>query len=211
MKIALIGATGNIGNLIAREALHRGHGVTAITRRTAGLPQELEGVQVGKADILDSAALAEAVRGHDVLASAFGPGPESAELVVDAARAIVAAARAAGIKRVVVVGGAGSLEVAPGVQLVDTPGFPEAYKAYAIAHRKALAVFQEAGDLDWTFFAPAAMIGPGEKTGKFRIGVRNLIADSEGQSTISYGDYADAFVTEIESGKHLKEILTVAY
>ena len=109
------------------------------------------------------------------------------------------------------VGGAGSLEVAPDVQLVDTPDFPEVYKAYAIAHRKALAVFQEAGDLDWTFFAPAAAIGPGPTTGKFRIGVRNLIADSQGNSAISYGDYADAFVTEIESGKHPKEILTVTY
>lgn len=123
----------------------------------------------------------------------------------------MAAARAAGIKRVIVVGGAGSLEVSPGVQLVDTPGFPGMYKPYALAHREALAVLWEAKDLDWTFFAPAAEIGPGEKKGNFRVGSRTLIADASGHSQISYGDYADAFVTEIETGRYLKEIATAAY
>lgn len=210
MKIALIGPSGNIGSAIAREAIARGHQVSGITRRGT-LPAELGAVQVRSADILDPAALTEAVRGHDVIASAFGPGPEAASLVVDAARAIVAAARAAGVRRVVVVGGAGSLEVAPGVQLVDTPGFPEAYKAYAVAHREALAVLREAKDLDWTFFAPAAMIGPGEKLGKFRTGTNALIADAAGKSAISYDDYATAFVSEIEAAAHPHQVLTVAY
>lgn len=211
MKIALIGATGNIGKQIALEALRRGHAVTAITRRASDFPAELAGVKTKIADSLDPAGLAEAVRGHDVLASAFGPAAGLATLVIDAARAIVAAARTAGIKRVVVVGGAGSLEVAPGVQLVDTPSFPEMYKAYALAHRDALAVLQAATDLEWTFFAPAAMIGPGEKTGKFRIGAKQLISDPEGHSAISYGDYAEAFVSEIETAGHPQQILTVAY
>ena len=210
MKIALIGPTGNIGSHIAQEALRRKHTVTGITRRVSGLPAELSGIQVRTADVLDHAALTEAVRGHDVLASAFGPGPD-AGLVVDAARAIVAAARAAGIKRVVVVGGAGSLEIGGGKQLVDSPNFPAMYKPYALAHREALAVFRDAPDLDWTFFAPAAEIGPGDKLGKFRVGVRNLIADQAGRSAISYADYADAFVTEIENGSHPKEVVTVAY
>jgi len=210
MKIALIGATGNIGSAIAQEALRRKHAVTGITRRTSGLPPTLTGIEVRTADVLDHAALTAAVQGHDVLASAFGPGADAA-LIVDATRAIVAAARAAGIKRVIVVGGAGSLEIGGGKQLVDSANFPAAYKSYALAHRDALAVLCDAPDIDWTFFAPAAEIGPGDKVGKFRVGVRNLIADEAGRSAISYADYADAFVSEIEDGRHPKEVVTVAY
>lgn len=156
-------------------------------------------------------ALAAAAKGNDILASAFGPIPDAISTVPEVARALVAGARAAGIKRVIVVGGAGSLEVSPGVQLVDTPNFPDVYKPSALAHREALAVLREAEDLDWTFFAPAAEIGPGEKTGKFRVGARNLISKASGRSQISYGDYADAFVSEIETGRYVKEIATAAY
>ncbi|HCE08385.1 MAG TPA: oxidoreductase, partial [Oxalobacteraceae bacterium] len=119
--------------------------------------------------------------------------------------------RAAGIKRVIVVGGAGSLEIGGGKQLVDSPDFPAAYKSYALAHRDALAVLRDAPDIDWTFFAPAAEIGPSDKVGKFRVGARKLITDAAGRSAISYADYADAFVSEIEAGSHPKEIVTVAY
>ena len=210
MKIALIGATGNIGNPITQEALRRKHSVTAITRRNGGPSAQLAGAQSRTADPLDHAALTEAIRGHDILASAFGPGA-SAPLIVDAAHAIVTAARAAGIKRVIAVGGAGTLETPDGKQLVDSPNFPDLYRPYALAHRDALAVFKAADDLDWTFFAPAAEIGPGEALGKFRVGARKLIADAAGRSAISYGDYADAFVTEIECGAHMKEVVTVAY
>src|SRR5207253_1449644 len=114
-----------------------------------------------------------------------------------------------GVKRIVIVGGAGTLEIGNGKQLVDSPDFPEMYRPYALAHREALAVFKEADDLDWTFFAPAAEIGPGDKIGKFRVGVRKLISNDAGRSAISYGDYADAFVTEIEKGAHRKEVITV--
>jgi putative NADH-flavin reductase len=183
MKIALIGATGNIGSAIAQEALRRKHAVTGITRRTSGLPPTLTGIEVRSADVLDQAALTAAVEGHDVLASAFGPGADAA-LIVDATRAIVAAARAVGIKRVIVVGGAGSLEIGGGKQLVDSPNFPAAYRSYALAHREALAVLRDAADLNWTFFAPAAEIGPGDKVGKFRVSVRSLIADEAGRSAI---------------------------
>ncbi|MES2104048.1 MAG: NAD(P)H-binding protein [Pseudomonadota bacterium] len=211
MKIALIGATGNIGSQIAQQALQRGHAVTAITRRTGALPAALAGAQAVVADSFDSAALTAAIRGHDVLASAFGPGPDSADLVVKQAGVLIAAARAAGIKRVIVVGGAGSLFVAPGVQLVDAPGFPDMYRPYAIAHRNALAVLREASDIDWTFFAPAAEIGPGDKLGTFRVGTDKLISDAAGNSKISYADYADAFVTEIESAAHPRQVMTAAY
>ncbi|WP_035054091.1 NAD(P)-dependent oxidoreductase [Andreprevotia chitinilytica] len=211
MKIALVAATGNIGSHIAQQALKRGHEVTAIVRSNKPLPDNLHGVRPVLASLDDQAALVEAIRGHDVLASAFGPGSADASAVVDAAKALVAAARAAGVRRLVVVGGAGSLEVAPGLQLVDAPNFPPQYKAYALAHRDALAVLKAADDLDWTFFAPAAEIGPGEQRGTFRTGANSLISSADGHSQISYGDYADAFVAEIEQPKFVKQIATVAY
>ncbi|MBI3285836.1 MAG: NAD(P)H-binding protein [Burkholderiales bacterium] len=210
MKIAIIGATGNIGLQIARQALQRRHQVSVVTRRSE-LPAELAGAQLAPADALDVPALTAAIRGHDVLVSAYGPGPASATGVPQVAQALVAAARAAGVKRLIVVGGAGSLYVAPGLQLVDTPAFPEMYKPYALAHREALAVLREAGGLAWTFFAPAAMIGPGEQLGQFRIGSDQLISDAAGNSRISYADYADAFVTEIETAAHPQQVMTVAY
>ncbi|MDE2430605.1 MAG: NAD(P)H-binding protein, partial [Burkholderiales bacterium] len=192
MKIAFVGATGNIGKEIAKQALQRQHQITALTRR-AELPAELVGAQSVIADILDVAALSTVVRGHDVLISAYGPALNASETSSQVMSALIAAARNAGIKRLMVVGGAGSLFVAPDLQLVDTPNFPEAYKAVALAHRDALAILRNATDLDWTFFAPAAMIGPGERKGHFRIGTDSLITDNEGNSRISYADYATAF------------------
>lgn len=211
MKIALVAATGNIGSHIARQAVQRGHAVTAILRSDKPLPEQLNGVQAAVTRLDDHTALVAAIRNHDVLASAFGPGAADCHAIVDTARALVAAARAAGIRRVIVVGGAGSLAVAPGLQLVDTPEFPAAYKPYALAHREALSVLQAADDLDWTFFAPAAEIGPGKRRGEFRTGAQALIVSAEGRSEISYADYADAFVAEIEQPKFIKEIATAAY
>ncbi|HET6719623.1 MAG TPA: NAD(P)H-binding protein [Rhodocyclaceae bacterium] len=211
MKIALIGASGNIGSEIAREALRRGHIVTAVVRQAKPGTGDLPGLQTRHADLFDAAALRDAVRGHDVIASAYGPGAGNPGAVVEATAALIAAARSAGIARLVVVGGAGSLEIGPGAQLVDSPNFPAAYKAVALAHRDAFTHLRQASDLKWTFFAPAAMIGPGEKTGRYRVGRKTLIADATGASKISYADYADAFVTELERGEYPQEIVTAAY
>jgi len=211
MKIALVAATGNIGRHIAARALQRGHQVTAIARSTRTLNPELAGAQLAVAALGDTTALAAAVKGHDVLASAFGPGAADAGEIVTATRHLIAAARAAGVKRLVVVGGAGSLEVAPGVQLVDAPTFPAAYKAYGLAHREALGLLRAATDLEWTFYAPAAEIGPGEAIGAFRTGTKTLIAGADGRSRISYPDYAQAFVDEIETPRFAKQVATVAY
>jgi len=211
MKIALIGITGKIGQHIAQEAHRRGHQITGIARRDVQLEGELASTPIVVADITDASALAQAIRGHDVLVSAFGPAPDAIGSLQTVTTALVAAARTAGIKRVLVVGGAGSLEVAPGLQLVDTPTFPDMYKPYALAHRDALGLLRHADDLAWTFYAPAAEIGPGERKGAVRVGARTLIADSEGHSRISYPDYADAFVDEIENGAYIREIATAAY
>ena len=167
MKIALVAATGKIGLQIAKTLLARGHEVTAIVRSAGKLPAELDGVRIVVAPLDDIDALAAAMRGHDALASAFGPAPDDTASLSTTATALVAAARKAGVKRLIVVGGAGSLEVAPGLQLVDTPEFPAAYKAVALAHRDALSIYQAANDLDWTFYSPAAQIGPGEKRGGY--------------------------------------------
>lgn len=162
LNIALFGATGMIGTRIAAEAVRRGHRVTALSRHPRA---SVEGITAKAADLFDAASIAAALPGHDVVASAYGPKQEDAAQVVAAAKALVAGTRQAGLKRLVVVGGAGSLEVAPGKQLVDTEGFPEAYKAQALAHRDALDYLKTVADLDWTFFAPAALIAPGERTG----------------------------------------------
>jgi putative NADH-flavin reductase len=174
MKIALVGATGNIGREIARQALARGHQVTALVRRETDLPAELDGAQLAVA-------------------------------------ALVKAARQAGVPRFIMVGGAGSLEVAPGVQLVDTEGFPDAYKPVALAARETLKQLQAVDDLDWTFYSPAAEIGPGPQRGGFRTQAKNFLVGDDGHSRISYPDYADAFVSEIETPQYVRQIATVAY
>ena len=211
MKIALIGATGHIGQEIAKEILAKSHALTALTRPGKALPASLAAAQPRAVDLRDAVALAEAIKGHDILASAYAPPMERPAELADFTRALVTAARQAGLRRLVVVGGAGSLEVAPGLQLVDTPQFPEAYKAIALAHREAFNVLREVTDLDWTFFAPAALIGPGEKKGGYRVGAGTLLTNDQGESTISYPDYAEAFVAELERGAFQRTIATIAY
>ncbi|NIE65111.1 NAD(P)-dependent oxidoreductase [Burkholderia sp. Ax-1719] len=210
LKIALFGATGMVGSRIAAEAARRGHQVSALVRqpeRVAAGPN----VEAVKVDLLDAAQVAAAARGHDVVASAYAPPMSQLDDLQTASRALVDGTRAAGLKRLVVVGGAGSLEVAPGQQLVDTEGFPAAYKPIALAHRDAYAYYRTVSDLDWTFFAPAALIAPGERTGTFRTGATTLIADAKGESRISAEDYAVAFVDELEQGRFVRQIATVAY
>ncbi|MEE9875707.1 MAG: NAD(P)H-binding protein [Stenotrophomonas maltophilia] len=177
MKIALVGSTGNIGRQIARHALANGHELTVIVRSAQDLPAELAGAHSVIASLDDQDALVAAIAGHDVLASAYGPRPgDDIGRVGEVAAQLAAAARKAGVPRLVVVGGAGSLEVAPGVQLVDTPTFPEAYKPYALAHREAFNRLQAVDDLDWTFFSPAAEIGPGEERGQYRVQPKAFLA-----------------------------------
>ncbi|MEZ0605335.1 NAD(P)-dependent oxidoreductase [Paraburkholderia sp. IW21] len=210
LKIALFGATGTIGSRIAAEAARRGHQVTALARNPARVPADVANLKAAQADLLDAASVGVAVRGHDVVASAYAPPQGDLAALTKATHALVDGVRAAGLKRLVVVGGAGSLDVA-GKQLVDTDGFPDAYKAIALAHRDAFDYYRGITDLDWTFFAPAALIAPGERTGKFRTGANALLADTEGNSRISAEDYAIAFVDELEQGRFVRQIATAAY
>ncbi len=185
--------------------------MTALARNPERVPADEPNLKAVQADLLDAASVGAAVRGHDVVASAYAPPHDNVGVLEKATRALVEGVRAAGLKRLAVVGGAGSLEVAPGQQLVDTEGFPQAYKAVALAHRDALGYYRGVADLDWTFFSPAAIIAPGERTDKFRTGTNSLIVDAEGNSRISAEDYAIAFVDELEQGRFIRQIATVAY
>jgi len=216
MRIALFGAGGQIARRIAREALDRGHEVTAVVRDPATFQKYDDRLEVVRGDATDAASVARAAKGADAIVNAISPRPSPtgrpASSLVDGARAVIAGASQAGVERLLAVGGASSLEVAPGVRLFDTPEFPEAYKAEAREGIDSLEVYRnESGDLDWTFISPAAEIGPGERTGKYRTGEDQLLTDKNGRSFISYEDYAAALVDELESGRNLRRRMTVAY
>jgi len=212
MKIAVFGAGGAIGRAITGELLARGHTVVAVTRTSAPVPGLV--VQVATGDAADPASVAKLAAGQDAVVSAVGPhrGAEDEEdSLVGAAMGLIDGLRQAGVRRLVVVGGAGSLEVTPGTRLVDTPGFPPAAKPAALAHAEALDVYREAEDLDWTCVSPAAVIEPGERSGTFRIGGDQLLTDAAGHSRISIPDFAIAVADVLERGEAIRRRVTVAY
>jgi hypothetical protein len=216
MRIALFGAGGQIARRIAREALDRGHQVTAVVRDPSTFQKYDDRLEVTQGDATDAASVARAAHGADAIVNAISPRPSPsgrpASSLVDGARAVIAGAKRAGIERLIAVGGASSLEVAPGMRLFDAPGFPEVYKAEAREGIESLDVYRnESGDLDWTFISPAAEIGPAERTGKYRTGGDRLLTDKDGRSFISYEDYAVALVDELERGRNRRRRMAVAY
>src|SRR5947209_20435683 len=172
MKIAVLGASGTIGQRITLEALVRGHEVKALVRHPERFPIAHPRLQVVRVDIFDPASVAEAVTGADVVVNATGPGRDSSvdgqAFFLNSTKAVIEGVKRAGSQRLIVVGGAGSLEVAPGVQLVDTPEFPAAWLPTARAQRETLGMLR-ASDINWTFFSPSALIAPGKRTGKYRL------------------------------------------
>jgi len=203
MKIAVIGATGSVGSRLVAEALRRGHEVTGIARH----PEKLEAqprLTPRAGDINDAGALAALLAGHDVVIS-------STRFETTDPRRLIEAVKRSGAPRLVVVGGAGSLEVAPGVALVDTADFPQAYKHEALPGRDFLDILRGEHDLDWTFLSPPANFAPGERTGRFRIGGDQLLMDSAGDSRISQEDYAIALLDEVETPRHSRRRFTVGY
>ncbi|MYT70082.1 NAD(P)-dependent oxidoreductase [Streptomyces sp. cg28] len=211
LNIVLFGATGMVGSRIAAEAVERGHRVTAISRSG---DSPVAGVTATAADLTDLERTADVIAGHDVVASAVAPprdGSDPRAPFLRVNETLVAGARRAGVGRLVVVGGAGSLEVAPGEALADQPGFPDAYLGEALAHRDVLAFLRTVEDLDWTYISPAAEIAPGERTEEFRIGGDRLMLDADGNSRISAEDYAIAFVDEVERDGHARSRMSVAY
>ena len=208
MNVVLFGASGMIGSRVLQELLRRGHQVTAVARN----PEKIagSGAKAVKGDVTDEASVAAIAKGADAVISAYAPPQDDPQSVVAATRALLAGLDEAGVKRVIVVGGAGSLEVAPGVQLVDAPNFPEQWKGIALAHRDALQVLKKS-NVDWSYMSPAAFIQPGERTGKFRLGGTELVTDDKGESRISAEDFAVALVDELEFPAHLRQQFTVAY
>ena len=213
MQIALIGATGFVGSPVLVELLSRGHQVTVLARNPAKLPAQ-PNLTVVAADALDAAQVAQAVAGHDAVVSAYNPGwtePKIYDLFLQASAAIVDGVKRAGLKRLLVVGGAGSLFVAPGVQLVDPPPFPAEYKQGALAAREALNQLKLETSLDWSFVSPPIGLAPGARTGQYRTGLDDLLPGvGEAPAGISVADLAVAIVDELETPRHLQKRFTVA-
>jgi putative NADH-flavin reductase len=203
MKIAVAGASGRAGSEITKELASRGHQVTAIARNP-GKIANLANVTPTKGDVLDQAGLARLWAGHDVAVS-------SVHFLASDALKLIGAARDSKVGRYLVVGGAGSLEVAPGVKLVTTLGFPAQYKAEAEAGSAFLDLLRQQKDLNWTFISPSALFIEGERTAKFRLGADQLLADANGKSWITFADYAIALADEIERPAHERQRFTVGY
>lgn len=206
MKIAIIGASGFIGSRIRSEALSRGHEVTAIVTNPDKLPADPRLTAV-KGDATDPTALTPLLAGHDLVISAFNPGKDESGA---GPRSIIDAAKRSGVPRLLVVGGAGTLEVAPGQRLIDQPDFPAAWKAGALKTAAFLDLLRGEVELDWVFLSPAAMLAPGERTGNYRVGGDRLMTGPDGQSRISIEDYAMAMLDEAETPRHSRQRFSVA-
>ncbi|HEY9133254.1 MAG TPA: NAD(P)-dependent oxidoreductase [Dyella sp.] len=202
MNIAILGASGNVGSRLVAEALSRGHRVTAVARNANAAADTAQLRHIAAA--VGDPSLADRLAGHDAIVSAIHftqAGPEALLMLV----------RKSGVKRYLVVGGAGSLEIAPGKALVDTPDFPAAYAEEAQAGKAFLGALRGADDLNWTFLSPSALLVAGERTGKFRLGGDELLVDAHGKSWISMEDYAVAMLDEVERPAHERKRFTVGY
>jgi putative NADH-flavin reductase len=203
MKIAILGATGQVGSLLTSEALARGHTVTGIARDPSPLPKH-ERLTPAKVDLTDHAQLTKSISGHDVVLIAV-------KFAALDGRNLLADVKASRAPRLLVVGGAGSLEIAPGKRVVDQPGFPAEYKGEALAAADFLEQLRREQTLDWTLLSPSAYLHPGPRTGKFRFGRDTLLAEPSGESHISIADYAIALLDEVERPQHSRSRFTVGY
>jgi putative NADH-flavin reductase len=207
MNVVLYGATGNAGSRILQELKSRGHNVTAVARNTSKVPA---GFQTRQDDLTNVDKITEIIKGADAVVSAYAPPQDDTDQIIGVTQRQIAAVEKAGNVRLIVVGGAGSLEVAPGVTVLASGHLPAEWVPIATSHEKALKVL-EASDINWTYFSPAAFFEPGARTGKFRLGGRNLVVDEKGQSRISLEDYAVALVDELETPKYERAQFTIGY
>ncbi|MFZ3215370.1 MAG: NAD(P)H-binding protein [Candidatus Acidiferrales bacterium] len=211
-KIVLIGSGGMIGQRILHEALSRGHHITALVRDTSRTGEHRANLDYRTGDIFKPETVAAAAVDHDVVVSAYGPPSGDPNLLIKATHSLIEALTRIEPIRLIAVGGAGSLDVKPGLQLVDAPDFPPAFKAIALAHREALNIYRQAGfaEFDWTIITPAALIEPGQRTGHYRTSTDQLLADAQGKSYISAEDFALAILDEIENPKFIGQRFAVA-
>lgn len=209
MHIVLYGATGKAGSRILAELLSRGHQVTAIVRdpeKLASTPQ----LAVVSGDVASAEAIAGTIAGADAVVSAYAPPPEDTDQLIPVTERFIRAVQQTGVSRLLVVGGAASLEIAPGVSLIASGHVPAAWLPIAVSHAKALDLLRQSS-INWTYFSPAAFFEPGDRTGKFRLGKDALIANEQNDSRISMEDYAIALVDELESPKHERMRFTIGY
>jgi hypothetical protein len=207
MKVVLYGATGRAGSRILRELVARGHSVTAVARNAAKLPAEVETKQD---DLSEVDAIAAIIAGADAVVSAYAPPPDDTDQLIGVTERQIAAVRKAGNMRLIVVGGAGSLQVAPGVSLLASGHLPPAWVPIAASHGKVLKLLQ-ASDINWTYFSPAAFFEPGARTGHGRLGSNELISSEQGESRISMEDYAIALADELDRPAHERARFTIGY
>lgn len=210
MKIVLYGATGNAGSRILTELNRRGHQVTAVVRRLSSAPTASAHVTVVEDTLSDPARTLRTVQGAEAVVSAVAPPPDDTGRLITMTDSLVAAVSATHAQRLIVVGGAGTLFVAPGVTLIASGHLPEAWRSIAEAHAVVLEHLQQSS-ANWTYFSPAGFFEPGERTGKFRLGTDDLLVDSKGESRISMEDYAIALADEIEHPAHLRGRFTAGY
>jgi uncharacterized protein len=217
MKCALIGTTGFVGKAILIELLDRDHFVTAIARHPEKLGIHHPSLTTKAGNMLDTQQVVALVKGHDAVISAYNPGwtnPRIYEQYLEGAQAIQAGVKMAGVKRLLVIGGAGSLEIKPGMQLVDTPEFPAQFKAGASGARDYLAIIKKETELEWTYFSPAILMNPGTsgtRKGVYRTGLDQPVFDNNGKSVLSVEDLAVAVVDELEHPKHIRQRFTAGY
>lgn len=213
MKVVIIGASGNVGSFIRDEALARGHQVTAIVRHPEKITVKNPRLTVIKGDILAD-DLAKLVKGHDAVISAYNPGwtnPNMYDDQMKASRALIEGVKKSGVKRLLIVGGASSLEVSPGVRLFDTVQFPEPIRGGVLGVIEELNMLRGEKELEWTFLSPPQNLVKGERTGHYRLGKDQIVKDAKGESKISTADLAVAMIDELEKPKHIRQRFTVAY
>jgi putative NADH-flavin reductase len=209
MHVALYGSTGKSGSRILRELLSRGHSVTAIVRDPQKVDSE-PGLSVVEGEVSSAEAIASRIKGAEAVVSAYAPPVDDTDQLLGVTQNFLQAVKQAAVPRFLFVGGAGSLEVAPGVTLIDSGHLPAEWLGIATSHSKALELAKKS-DVNWTCFSPAAYFGPGERTGKFRLETDKLVTDAEGNSRISMEDFAIALVDELESPKHAGARFTAGY
>ena len=214
-RIALIGASGFVGSALLKESLKRGHSVTAIVRNPEKITLKDPNLQIIQGDVLSEQFIPDVIKGVDVVISAYNPGwtnPNISQETTAAYQSIVSGVKKAKIPRLLIVGGAGSLYVAPEKRVMDTGVIPESYLPAVESLANVLYDLQKnEQELDWAYFSPAGNIEPGEKTGTFRLGKDHLIVDKDGKSNISVEDYAVAMLDEVDSPVHHRERFTIGY
>ena len=214
-KTALIGASGFVGDAILKELLFRGYEVEALVRNPENVKVQSPRLTVRKVDVADTKALAADLKGYETVISAYNPGwanPDIYSLTLQNYPRIVEAAKEAGVRRLLIVGGAGTLFCAPGLRVVDSGAIPaEIMGGVRSLGEFYLDTLSKEKAIDWVFFSPAGSLEPGEASGVYRLGKDDLIVDSEGNSRITVGDYAKAMVDELESPRHHQERFTIGY